>query len=155
MNLGSTDWWTRPDRAARTAVVGTGRKGPRCTAAAADLFAEIAAESARCGAVSWEAHSLRLGAPLEAAAGSGRGATHAWLRGRRLAEAGGSGMLVGPRRRHPSARSGSEAPYRSPDRTELIARPATLTARELTAELVARGSPARPSRTGSTSAGVP
>lgn len=63
------------------------------TAAAADLFAEAAAESARCGAVFWKAHSLLLGAPLEAAAGHGRGGTRAWLRGRRLAEAGGSGML--------------------------------------------------------------
>ncbi|MDT0572957.1 hypothetical protein RM704_36810 [Streptomyces sp. DSM 3412] len=34
------------------------------TAAAADLFAEASVESARCGADSWEAHSLLLGASL-------------------------------------------------------------------------------------------
>ncbi|GAA0307836.1 hypothetical protein GCM10009540_29140 [Streptomyces turgidiscabies] len=110
------------------------------TAAAADLFAEAAAESARCGAVFWEAHSLLLGAPLEAAAGHGRGGTRAWLRGRRLAEAGGSGMLVGlaDATRPPGA--DSEAPYGSQDRTELAQRLATLTARELEiAELVAQG----------------
>lgn len=110
------------------------------TAAAADLFAEAAAESARCGAVFWEAHSLLLGAPLEAAAGRGRGATHAWLRGRRLAEAGGSGMLVGLADATRPPGGGSEAPYGSPGRTELTERLATLTARELEiAELVAQG----------------
>ncbi|WP_307625989.1 ATP-binding protein [Streptomyces turgidiscabies] len=113
------------------------------TAAAADLFAEAAAESARCGAVFWEAHSLLLGAPLEAAAGRGRNGTHAWLRGRRLAEAGGSGMLVGLADATRPPGGGSEAPYGSPDRpelAELAERLATLTARELEiAELVAQG----------------
>lgn len=110
------------------------------TAAAADLFAEAAAESARCGAVFWEAYSLLLGAPLEAAAGHGRGGTRAWLRGRRLAEAGGSGMLVGLADATRPPGGGSEAPYGSPDRAELAQRLATLTARELEiAELVAQG----------------
>ncbi|MDX3749405.1 helix-turn-helix transcriptional regulator [Streptomyces sp. AK08-02] len=110
------------------------------TAAAADLFAEAAAESARCGAVFWEAHSLLLGAPLEAAAGHGRGGTRAWLRGRRLAEAGGSGMLVGLADATRPPGVDSEVPYGSPDRTELTRRLATLTARELEiAELVAQG----------------
>ena len=110
------------------------------TAAAADLFAEAAAESARCGAVFWEAHSLLLGAPLEAAAGRGRGATHAWLRGRRLAEAGGSGMLVGLADANRPPGDVSEAPYDSPERARLTQRLATLTARELEiAELVAQG----------------
>ncbi|NEA61019.1 LuxR family transcriptional regulator [Streptomyces sp. SID12488] len=110
------------------------------TAAAADLFAEAAAESARCGAVFWEAHSLLLGAPLEAAAGHGRDGTRAWLRGRRLAEAGGSGMLVGLADATRPPGGGSEAPYGSPDRAELTQLLATLTARELEiAELVAQG----------------
>ncbi|MBK3578464.1 AAA family ATPase [Streptomyces sp. MBT65] len=110
------------------------------TAAAADLFAEAAAESARCGAVFWEAHSLLLGAPLEAAAGRGRDGTRAWLRGRRLAEAGGSGLLVGLADATRPPGDGSEAPYASPDRAELTLRLAGLTARELEiAELVAQG----------------
>lgn len=110
------------------------------TAAAADLFAEAAAESARCGAVFWEAHSLLLGAPLEAAAGHGRGGTHAWLRGRRLAEAGGSGMLIGLADATRPPGGGAEAPYDSPERAELTQRLAALTARELEiAELVAQG----------------
>ncbi|MET7480222.1 AAA family ATPase [Streptomyces sp. NPDC005648] len=110
------------------------------TAAAADLFAEAAAESAGCGAVFWEAYSLLLGAPLEAAAGRGRSGTHAWLRGRRLAEAGGSGMLVGLADATRPPGGGSETPYGSPDRAELTERLATLTARELEiAELVAQG----------------
>ncbi|MCX5336166.1 LuxR family transcriptional regulator [Streptomyces sp. NBC_00140] len=110
------------------------------TAAAADLFAEAAAESARCGALFWEAHSLLLGAPLEAAAGRGRGGTHAWLRGRRLAEAGGSGMLVGLADVTRPPGGGSEALYGSPGRAELAERLATLTVRELEiAELVAQG----------------
>ncbi|MER6248326.1 helix-turn-helix transcriptional regulator [Streptomyces griseorubiginosus] len=109
-------------------------------AAAADLFAEAAAESARCGAAFWEAYSLLLGAPLEAAAGRGRDGTHAWLRGRRLAEAGGSGMLVGLADATCPPGGGSEAPYGSPDRAELTELLATLTARELeVAELVAQG----------------
>ncbi len=110
------------------------------TAAAADLFAEAAAESARCGAVFWEAHSLLLGAPLEAAAGHGRGGARAWLRGRRLAEAGGSGMLVGLADATRPPGGGSEVPYGSPDRAELTRRLAALTTRELEiAELVAQG----------------
>ncbi len=110
------------------------------TAAAADLFAEAAAESARCGAVFWEAYSLLLGAPLEAAAGHGRDGTRAWLRGRRLAEAGGSGILVGLADATPPPGGGAETPYGSPDRAELAERLATLTARELEiAELVAQG----------------
>ncbi|WP_329344560.1 AAA family ATPase [Streptomyces sp. NBC_00663] len=110
------------------------------TAAAADLFAQAAVESARCGAVFWEAFSLLLGAPLEAAAGRGRDGTLAWLRGRRLAEAGGSGMLVGLADATRPPDSGSEAAYSSPDRAELAERLATLTARELEiAELVAQG----------------
>ncbi|WP_199845793.1 response regulator transcription factor, partial [Streptomyces europaeiscabiei] len=65
---------------------------------------------------------------------------HAWLRGRRLAEAGGSGMLVGLADATRPPGGGSEAPYSSPDRTELTERLATLTARELEiAELVAQG----------------
>jgi len=109
-------------------------------AAAADLFAQAAVESARCGAVFWEALSLLLGAPLEAAAGRGRDGTLAWLRGRRLAEAGGSGMLVGLADATRPADGGSEAVYGSPDRAELAERLATLTARELEiAELVAQG----------------
>ncbi|MFF3375146.1 AAA family ATPase [Streptomyces sp. NPDC002680] len=110
------------------------------TAAAADLFAEAAAESARCGAVFWEAYSLLLGAPLEAAAGHDRGGTRAWLRGRRLAETGGSGMLVGLADANRPPGHGSEAPYDSPERARLTQRLATLTARELEiAELVAQG----------------
>ncbi len=110
------------------------------TAAAADLFAEAAAESARCGAVFWEAHSLLLGAPLDAAAGRGRARTHAWLRGRRLAEAGGSGMLVGLADATRPPEGGPETPYGSPDRAGLTERLATLTVRELeVAELVAQG----------------
>ncbi|MEU1164230.1 AAA family ATPase, partial [Streptomyces sp. NPDC005921] len=110
------------------------------TAAAADLFAEAAAESARCGAVFWEAYSLLLGAPLEAAAGHGRDGTRAWLRGRRLAEAGGSGILVGLADATRPPGGGSETPYGSPDRAELTERLATLTTRELEiAELVAQG----------------
>ncbi|MGW1719609.1 helix-turn-helix transcriptional regulator [Streptomyces sp. NPDC002156] len=110
------------------------------TAAAADLFAEAAAESARCGAVFWEAHSLLLGAPLEAAAGHGRGGTRAWLRGRRLAEAGGSGLLVGLADATRPPGGGSEVPYGSPDRAELTQLLAALTTRELEiAELVAQG----------------
>ncbi|WP_328747072.1 AAA family ATPase [Streptomyces sp. NBC_00285] len=109
-------------------------------AAAADLFAEAAAESARCGAVFWEAHSLLLGAPLEAAAGRVRSGARAWLRGRRLAEAGGSGMLVGLADATRPPGGGPEAPYDSPDRAELAERLAALTARELEiAELVAQG----------------
>ncbi|WP_404818849.1 response regulator transcription factor [Streptomyces phaeolivaceus] len=77
---------------------------------------------------------------LEAAAGRGRGGTRAWLRGRRLAEAGGSGMLIGLADATRPPGGGSEAPYGSPDRTELTERLAALTARELeTAELVAQG----------------
>ncbi|WP_097272876.1 helix-turn-helix transcriptional regulator [Streptomyces sp. TLI_55] len=110
------------------------------TAAAADLFAQAAAESARCGAVFWEAFSLLLGAPLEAAAGRGRDGTFAWLRGRRLAETGGSAMLVGLADATRPPDGGSEAVYGSPDRAELAERLATLTARELEiAELVAEG----------------
>ncbi|WP_326668695.1 response regulator transcription factor [Streptomyces canus] len=48
-------------------------------------------------------------------------------------------MLVGLADATRPPGGGSETPYRSPDRTELTARPATLTARELTAELVAQG----------------
>ncbi len=114
-----------------------GRKPARWTAPG---FAEAAAESARCGAVFWEVRSLLLGAPPEAAAGRGRGGTRAWLRGRRLAEAGGSGMLVGLADATRPPGGGSEVPYGSPDRAELTHRPATLTARELEmAELVAHG----------------
>ncbi|WP_105968357.1 helix-turn-helix transcriptional regulator [Streptomyces geranii] len=110
------------------------------TAAAADLFAEAAAESARCGAAFWEAYSLLLGAPLETAAGHGRSGTRAWLRGRRLAEAGGSGMLVGLADANRPPGGAAEAPYDSPDRAELTQLLATLTARELEiAELVAQG----------------
>lgn len=110
------------------------------TAAAADLFAQAAAESARCGAVFWEAHSLLLGAPLEAAAGRGRDGTQAWLRGRRLAEAGGSALLVGLADATRPPGGGAEAPYGSPDRAGVTERLATLTARELEiAELVAQG----------------
>ncbi|UIX34821.1 helix-turn-helix transcriptional regulator [Streptomyces sp. GQFP] len=110
------------------------------TAAAADLFAEAAAESARCGAVFWKAHSLLLGAPLEAAAG------HGW--GGRTPGSGGAGSprraaaecCGRPRRRHPSARWRLRGSVRPPDRAELTQRPAALTARELeTAELVAQG----------------
>ncbi|MGJ5828247.1 LuxR family transcriptional regulator [Streptomyces ossamyceticus] len=110
------------------------------TAAAADLFAEAAAESARCGAAFWEAHSLLLGAPLEATAGRGRAGGRAWLRGRRIAEAGGSGLLVGLADATRPPGRGPEAPYGSPDRAELAELLATLTARELEiAELVAQG----------------
>ncbi|WP_262057655.1 helix-turn-helix transcriptional regulator [Streptomyces sp. STR69] len=110
------------------------------TAGAADLFAEAAAESARCGAVFWEAYSLLLGAPLEAAAGHGRDGTRAWLRGRRLAEAGGSGMLVGLADANRPPGDGSEAPYGSPEHAQLTQRLAALTARELEiAELVSQG----------------
>ncbi|CBG68170.1 MULTISPECIES: helix-turn-helix transcriptional regulator [Streptomyces] len=110
------------------------------TAAAADLCAEAAAESARCGAVFWEAQSLLLGAPLEAAAGRDRAATHAWLRGRRLAEAGGSGMLVGLADATRPPGGGPQAPFGSADRAERTERLAALTARELEiAELVAQG----------------
>ncbi|WP_159063048.1 response regulator transcription factor, partial [Streptomyces scabiei] len=57
-----------------------------------------------------------------------------------LAEAGGSGMLVGLADATRPPGGGSEAPYGSPDRTELTERLATLTARELEiAELVAQG----------------
>ncbi|MFI9835103.1 AAA family ATPase [Streptomyces sp. NPDC051913] len=110
------------------------------TAAAADLFAQAATESARCGAVFWEALSLLLGAPLETAAGRARDGTLAWLRGRRLAEAGGSGMLVALADATRPPDGGSETAYGSPDRAELAERLATLTAREREiAELVAQG----------------
>ncbi|MER6184240.1 AAA family ATPase [Streptomyces sp. NPDC001652] len=110
------------------------------TAAAADLFAEAAAESARCGALFWEAHSLLLGAPMEAAAGRGGDGTHAWLRGRRLAESGGSGMLVALADVTRPPDGSSETCYGSPDRAQLTERLATLTVRELEiAELVAQG----------------
>ena len=110
------------------------------TAAAADLFAEAAAESARCGAVFWEAHSLLLGAPLEAAAGRGRRGSYAWLRGRRLAEAGGSGMLVGLADATRPPGGGAEASHGSADRAQLTELLTALTARELEiAELVAQG----------------
>lgn len=63
---------------------------------AADLFEAAAEESARSGAVFWEAFSLLFGAPLLAAdpRGARRGQA-AWHRGRRLAAAGGCGMLTG------------------------------------------------------------
>ncbi|WP_460073672.1 helix-turn-helix transcriptional regulator [Streptomyces sp. YKOK-I1] len=64
--------------------------------AAAELFTAAAEESARSGAVFWEAFSLLLGAPLLAADPDGpRRGRAAWHRGRRLAAAGGSAMLTG------------------------------------------------------------
>lgn len=101
-------------------------------AAAAHLFTEAAAESARCGAVFWEAYSLLLGAPLLAST-EGAGRAHAaWSRAQRLASAGGSGMLAGLAE---AVRPSVADAGRGPD-----ALLAGLTARELEiAELVAEG----------------
>ncbi|MFI1707350.1 ATP-binding protein [Streptomyces griseoruber] len=64
--------------------------------AAAELFVAAAEESARSGALFWEAFSLLLGAPLLASDPEGpRQGRAAWHRGRRLAAAGGSAMLTG------------------------------------------------------------
>ncbi|MFF7547336.1 AAA family ATPase [Streptomyces canus] len=63
---------------------------------AADLFMAAAEESARSGAVFWEAFSLLFGSPLLAADPHGaRRGQAAWHRGRRLAAAGDCGMLTG------------------------------------------------------------
>ncbi|WP_199844644.1 helix-turn-helix transcriptional regulator [Streptomyces sp. DSM 15324] len=63
--------------------------------AAAELFVAAAEESARSGALFWEAFSLLLGAPLLAADPDGpRQGRAAWQRGRRVAAAGGSAMLT-------------------------------------------------------------
>ncbi|CAM5288929.1 helix-turn-helix transcriptional regulator [Streptomyces canus] len=63
---------------------------------AADLFMAAAEESARSGAVFWEAFSLLFGSPLLVADPHGaRRGQAAWHRGRRLAAAGDCGMLTG------------------------------------------------------------
>ncbi|MEV7829481.1 LuxR family transcriptional regulator [Streptomyces subrutilus] len=59
--------------------------------AAARLCARAAEEAALCGATLWEAQSLLLGAAL-ATDGTG---PRMWHRGRRLARAGGAGLLTG------------------------------------------------------------
>ncbi|WP_189146799.1 helix-turn-helix transcriptional regulator [Streptomyces lacrimifluminis] len=101
--------------------------------AAADLFVAAADESARSGGVFWEAFSLLFGASLLAADpdGSQRGQA-AWHRGRRLAAAGGCGMLTGfAEAVGPAVAAGADGPER---------RLAELTAREREiAHLVADG----------------
>ncbi|WP_405513200.1 ATP-binding protein [Streptomyces canus] len=100
---------------------------------AADLFEAAAEESARSGAVFWEAFSLLFGASLLAAdpRGARRGQA-AWHRGRRLAAAGGCGMLTGLADAvGPAVAAADDGPVR---------RLAQLTAREREiAELVADG----------------
>lgn len=100
---------------------------------AADLFEAAAEESARSGAVFWEAFSLLFGASLLAAdpRGARRGQA-AWHRGRRLAAAGGCGMLTGLAEAvGPAVAAADDGPVR---------RLAQLTAREREiAELVADG----------------
>jgi DNA-binding CsgD family transcriptional regulator len=101
--------------------------------AAADLFVAAADESARSGGVFWEAFSLLFGASLSAAdpGGSQRGQA-AWQRGRRLALAGGCGMLTGLAEAvGPAVAAAADGPER---------RLAELTAREREiADLVADG----------------
>lgn len=100
--------------------------------AAADLFMAAADESARSGGVFWEAFSLLFGASLLAAdpGGSRQGHT-AWHRGRRLAVAGGCGMLTGPAEAVGPAVAAADGPEH---------RLAELTAREREiADLVADG----------------
>lgn len=101
--------------------------------AAADLFMAAADESARSGGVFWEAFSLLFGASLLAAdpGGSRRGQA-AWHRGRRLAVAGGCGMLTGLAEAvGPAVAAAADGPER---------RLAELTAREREiADLVADG----------------
>ncbi|WP_406171506.1 AAA family ATPase [Streptomyces canus] len=100
---------------------------------AADLFEAAAEESARSGAVFWEAFSLLFGASLLAAdpRGARRGQA-AWHRGRRLAAAGGCGMLTGLAEAvGPAVAAADDGPVR---------RLAQLTAREREiADLVADG----------------
>ncbi|UUU29142.1 AAA family ATPase [Streptomyces sp. CA-210063] len=65
------------------------------TATAVELFEEAVEQSARVGAVRWEAFSLLLGAPLTAAAGHPDRARAMWTRARHLAATGGARLLTG------------------------------------------------------------
>ncbi|MFF0017395.1 ATP-binding protein [Streptomyces sp. NPDC005374] len=101
--------------------------------AAADLFMVAAEESARSGAAFWEAFSLLLGASLPAADPDRmQRASAAWHRGRRIAVAGGCGMLAGLAEMiRPTVAGASDGPDR---------RLAELTAREREiADLVTEG----------------
>lgn len=101
-------------------------------ASAARSFDDAARECARSGATLREAHSLLFGAPSMKAAGDPAQATAMWLRGHRLASAGGVRLLAGL------------AELQRPEMTESTPKPAdglaTLTAREREiAGLVAEG----------------
>ncbi|MFD2685666.1 helix-turn-helix transcriptional regulator [Streptomyces phyllanthi] len=111
------------------------------TAAAADLFARAAEESARSGADFWEAQSLLLEASVRTTTGGEERGRAAWLRGRDLAAAGGSGLLLGLadaiRPAAPPADTGSPSRRTAAGPADALA---TLTAREREiAELVALG----------------